>query len=295
MFSIIFLYLVFAATFPIAKQAISYASPYFIVAFRLIVSGIIFLAYQYLFDRKNFFIQKKDLWLFFKAITFYIYLAFIPEYWALRRLTATKVVIIYALIPFATAGFAYFLTKERLTKTKIFGMIIGFLGMIPLIMTPDHAKSTAQEFLTVSLAEAVLLVAVIALAYGWFPVKKLMTRGYTLPMINGTTMLVGGICALFTSFAIDGIYPLPIYQTGPFLLFAFALIIMANGIYYNLYGKLLRRYSFTLVSFASFLSPIFGTFFGWLFLSDQIRWNHFATLGCIALGLYVFYREELQQ
>ena len=185
MILILILYAVLAITFPIAKQALSYASPYFLVAFRLIISGIVFLVFQYCFDKKHFILRKNDILLFVKTTFFYTYLAFVPEYWALQRLTSTKVVIIYSFIPFVTAVCAYFFVKEQFTKTKVVGMAVGLLGMIPLLMTPDHAGSTTKELFTVSTAEAVLLIAVVALAYGWFPAKKLMSRGYSIQMING--------------------------------------------------------------------------------------------------------------
>ena len=126
-----------------------------------IAAGIIFLSLQYLFARKNFYIKREDWWPFIRTAFFYIYLAFVPEFWALQRLTATKVVIIYSITPFIAATLAYFLVSEKLTRLKVLGMIIGTLGVIPLLMTPDNSIATA-EFFRISIAEGVLLLAVVA-------------------------------------------------------------------------------------------------------------------------------------
>jgi drug/metabolite transporter (DMT)-like permease len=61
-----------------------------------------------------------------------------------------------------------------------------------------------------------------------------------------------------------------------------------------MYGWHLRKYSFTLLSFAGFLCPVFGAFFGWIFLSEPITWHHFVSLCLIASGLFLFYRDELK-
>lgn len=292
MITVVLMYAALAASFTVAKIVVSYASPYFAIGFRMTLAGTIFLGLQYFLNKDHFTLKKSDLWLFGKTALFYIYLAFIPEFWSLQYLTSSKVVILYSVTPFIAAILAYFLVGERLTKQKVIGMSIGIGGMLPILFMQD--SFSAQEILKISLPELALFVAIFAGAYGWFPVKQLMDRGYKLPMINGVTMLLGGIAALATSAIVEGVSSATqITQVGPFLLWILVLIVLSNGIFYNMYGWHLRRYSFTLLSFAGFLCPIFGSFYGWYFLSESITINHFISLGLVGIGLYVFYREEL--
>lgn len=293
MITIIFMYAVLAISFTIAKTAVQYATPYFLIGFRMMTAGTIFLSLQYLFNRKNFFLSTQDIWPFLKVAFFYIYLAFIPEFWALQKLSSSKVVIIYSITPFLAATFAYFLAGERFSFKKIIGMIVGFSGIIPILMTHDLA-GYAEEIFYISSREAALLIAVVSAAYAWFPLKKLMNKGYQLPMINGITMLMGGIGAMLTSFAVEGVTATHVYSMKPFLFWTLLLVFFSNGIFYNMYGWHLRRYSFTILAFAGCLCPMFGSFFGWFFLSEPITWHHFLSLALISVGLYVFYQEELR-
>jgi drug/metabolite transporter (DMT)-like permease len=294
MLIVIFMYAVLAATFTVAKKVLEYADPYFVIAIRMLFAGSIFLLFQYIYHRKKFFLHKKDLWLFCKAAFFYIYLAFIPEFWALTRLSSSKVVILYSITPFIVAVLAWLLVSEKLTTKKVFGMVIGFIGIIPILLTHDQA-GLSRELFKVSKAEGVLLIAIVSGAYAWFLIKQLMDKGYALPMINGITMLMGGIAALLTSFAVEGVFVRQVTDFKPFILYLALLIFLANGIFYNLYGWLLRRYSFTLLSFTGFLTPIFGSLYGYYFLSEQITWYHFASLVIIGTGLIIFYKEEWKQ
>jgi len=292
MLTVILMYAVLAATFTIAKTALGYGSPYFLLGFRFITAGVLFLGLQRIFNKKNFFLRREDIWLFLWTAFFYIYLSFIPEFWALVRLSSSKVVILYQTTPFIVAIFAYFLASEKFTAKKIIGMVIGFVAIIPILLTHNQA-GLSSEILKVSLAEAVLFIAIVSASYGWFPVKRLMNKGYTLPMINGVTMLVGGIGALLTSFAVEGVFVTHVFALKPFLFWTLLLVLAANGIFYNMYGWHLRRYSFTLLSFTGFLCPIFGSLYGWYFLSEQITWHHGLSLTLIIVGLFIFYKEEL--
>lgn len=291
MILIFVMYITIALGFVIAKLTLQYGAPFFTVAFRTITAGSCFLLFQFLFDRANFRIQRKDISLFLSTTFFYVYLVFIPEFWALEKLSASKVILIYTLTPFIVALFAYFLVREKFSLKKIIGMLVGLAGMVVIFITKD-AAGKGTEVLYISAREAALLISVISYGYAWFLIKKLSLRGYSLAMINGTTMLLGGTAAAITSFFYEGHFP--VTNIPQFLLWATIFTILANGVFYPLYGWLLHHYSFTLLSFAGFLTPIFGIFFGWSILSESITWHHFASLTFIFIGLYLFYQEEIR-
>jgi drug/metabolite transporter (DMT)-like permease len=293
MFLIVFMYAVLAATFTIAKTVLVYAKPFFTIGFRMTVAGIIFLLFQFFRNKKKFVFRKNDVWLFLQVILFNIYFAFIPEFWALSRgISSSKAVFMYSCTPFIVAVFAYFFAAEKFHAKKIIGMIIGFSGMIPILITHDSIGNVAREVFKISLPELVLLVAIISAAYGWFPVKKLMKKGYSLPMINGVSMSIGGILAFITSFLFEG-FSFSIANIPSFLFYIFLLILASNVVFYNLYGFLLKRYSFTFLSFTGFLTPIFGAIYGKLFLKESVTWHYGISLCSVIVGLYLFYQEEL--
>jgi len=136
--------------------------------------------------------------------------------------------------------------------------------------------------------------------------KSLTNRGYSFVFINGIGMLGGGILSLMLSLIKEGwptmkLQPEVIFKDlslldSPFFMLSFytiALIIVANIICYNLYGYLLSKYSPTFLSFAGFMTPLFGAFLGWFFLGEVITWHYFATVGFVILGLYLFYKDQL--
>ena len=294
MILVVLLYAILASTFVIAKIALSFAKPFFLIAFRMTVAGTLLLSYFWLFNRKNFYLNKKDLWLFFKVSLFHVYFAFIPEFWSLQYLSSSKVNLIYSATPFIAAVLSYFLLKEKLGLKKFTGMLIGLLGLIPIFMTQTDIREAGMQLLSISLPEVVLMCAVFSAAYAWFIVKELMGRGYSMIMINGVAMLLGGLLSFPTSFVIEGFGISPIFDFWPFLRWTLLLIFVANIVVYNYYAWLLKRYSITFVISSGFLCPIFGAFYGWFFLSELITWHYFASLACVMAGLYLFYRQEVR-
>lgn len=293
MFLIVLLYALLASSFVFAKYALDYAAPIFLIGFRMTLSGVLLLGYLYFFRKDAFRLKKEDLFLFFRVAFFHIYLAFITEFWALQYVTSSKTTLIYSLTPFIAATLAYFLLKEKLNTRKVIGMCVGVLGLCPILFQTQ--SEGGEKFFSISIPEIVLLVAVVSASYAWFDIKKLMAKNYSLLMINGFAMFTGGVAAFLTSFATEGFTPAPVTEFGPFLKYVLILVILSNVIFYNMYGWLLKKYSITFLTFAGFLSPIFGTFFGWFFRNDPITWHYWLSLGLITLALFIFYREEIKQ
>jgi drug/metabolite transporter (DMT)-like permease len=75
--------------------------------------------------------------------------------------------------------------------------------------------------------------------------------------INGTILLVSNINFTYIIFS------------------AIAVSIIGNIISYNLYSKLLIRYSITTILFSELLCPCFTAYYQWLFFNIAPKMNHF--------------------
>lgn len=286
MFLVALLYAILAATFVLAKNALAYAQPCFLIGFRMTLAGSLLLSFALI--RGNFIWHRQDWWLLVRVALFHIYFSFILEFWALQYLTALKTTLIYSLTPFIAALLSYILLKERLSVSKIVGILVGLCGMVPIFM---GSGGSLGELFQISVPDIVLFGAVVSGAYAWFLVKELLSKGYPLPVINGIAMLLGGLLSFATSFIFEA---QPFVSSWPnFLFWVGALILVSNIVVYNFYGWLLGRYSITFLTFAGFLCPSFAMLYDWLLLGGKLSINTLTSLGLVTIGLYIFYRQEL--
>jgi drug/metabolite transporter (DMT)-like permease len=292
MFLVLFLYAISAVSFFVVKQGLQYAKPFFSIGFRFCFVGLLLLAFQLIRNRKKLSIKRKDTWTFINVMLFNVYFVFIPLSWGLQYVSAFKAIFLFSFTPFIVAIFAYFLASERFSVYKISGMLISFIGMIPILMTQDDMREAAMELCSISLPEAAVLVSVVASSYAWFPIKRLLSKGYPAPLIHGTTMLGGGILALGTSFYIEGIKYLPVNDFGNFLICVSIVAFSSNIIFYGLYSYLLFRYSFTFLSFAQFICPICGSLLSWAVFGKIITWHYGVALFFFSIGMMLFYRDK---
>jgi drug/metabolite transporter (DMT)-like permease len=293
MFLVILLYALLALTFTLGKLAVAYANPLFLIAVRMIVGGGLLLAF-YMLKHRTFYLAPRDRATFISLTVFHIYLSFVPEFWALQFISSIKVNIMYATTPFIAMIFSYFLYKERVTRYQLAGALCAFIGLLPLLIKGEEATLTDwRTLLAVSMPELALFVSIVSGAYAWFIIKRLMNRGYSLSIINGVAMFAGGILSLLTWLLVRRPEVSPIVALKPFLLTVGGLIILSNLVVYNLYGWLLHFYSVNLVACVGFLSPLFGAFYGHIFLGESLGWQHGVAIVSIAIGLYLFFYKEL--
>lgn len=316
MILILILYMLLASTFTLGKAALDYAAPIFFIGLRMSIAGIVLLGYLYFFNRKSWKFSLKDIRSFVYITLFHIYLSYTLEFWALQYVASAKACFLYNLSPFITVLFSYFMFSEKMTRRKWLGLTIGFLGFLPVLIADAPAENSVGSFFFLSLPELCLLASAICAVVGWVTMKQLVSeKQYSPIMINGIGMFFGGIAALATSFLLEGKPALKFppgctkcfigsaflskeflysYAGGIFMLgiYTVILILIANIIFYNLYGFLLKKYSATFMSFVGFTCPLFAALFGWLFRGEAVSWPFFISVFIVFWGLYLFYNEE---
>ncbi len=296
MFLVTLLYALFASVFTIAKTGLEYTQPFFFVASRMMFAGILMIAYQYWYKGEKFIFSKKA-WSRVLCLAFFnIYLTNACELWGLKYLTSFKTCFIYSLSPFVSALFSYFLFTEKLSWRKWTGLLIGFAGFIPILMTQSSTEEQTGELFFLSWAELAVICAAVSSVYGWIVLKQLVNEEkYTPLMANGLSMLIGGTIALGHSWSVETWDPVPVTSFFPYLECTLLLIVISNMICYNLYGHLLKSYTATFMSFAGFTTPLFTALFGWIFLGEFVTWSFYVSFVIVFSGLLLYYQEELKQ
>lgn len=295
---IILMYALFSTSFSAGKVLLQYSSPIFLVGVRFFLAGAILLSYQFWWLKKGIHIKRHQLGNYAQIIILGIYLAYIFRFLGLQYLSSSKTAFLFNSSPFFTALYSYIFFHDRMTKKQWFGLIIGFLGLIPILLTSSPIEQEWGEFLFVSWPELCILIGVALHTYSWIVLRKLVHGTQHTPLVvNGITMFAGGILALITAPFVEGIEPItrPLGHLTEFIGWLLFVVIVSNVICYNLYGHLLKKYSPTFISFSGFLVPIFAAFYGWGLLSERITWHFYASCLIVFVGLYLFYQDELKQ
>lgn len=292
MILIVLLYGLFATSFSMGKLLLTYTSPIFLAGIRMSLAGSILLFYQYFFAHQHFKFRTKHLFLYAQLIFFGIYVTYILRFWALSYLPSFKTSFLYNFSPFFAWIYSYIFFNESITTKKATGLFIGFCGMIPMLLTGSTAETALGEWYFISWPEFAVIVSVASHSYSWIIMRKLVRdKSYAPSMVNGISMLIGGLLALVTSLFVENYTP--IENPLPFFSLLGLVIIISNIICYNLYAYLLKSYTATFLAFAGFLSPLFAALYGKFFLHETISWHFYCSSIIVFIGLYLFYQEEL--
>lgn len=295
MYLVFVLFALFGSVFTIGKASLSYASPFFIIGSRMAAAGLLMIVYQFFKDRSAFKMDKNG-WISVALFALLgMYITNVCEFWSLQFLTSAKTCFLYSASPFISSLLSYLILKETMTKKKWGGLILGFIGLLP-IMLSGATPSEVGGFLIFSWPEIVLLIGIMTSVLGWIFLKKTVShQTINLFVANGLGMLIGGLFALGHSYFVEPWSPLPIMELGGFIKTGVALLIISNLVAYNLYGYLLKRYSATFMAFAGLSTPFFASLFGWFFLKEVIPWPLWVGLAILFGGLMLFHQEEIKE
>lgn len=292
------MYAAWASVFSLGKWTLDHCPPLFLTASRMILAGIILLAFLAFRNRAALKINGKQLLSVTLLAIFNIYLTNALEFWGLQQMTAAKTCFFYSLSPFFSALLSYLHFGEKMNSRKWIGMGIGFVGFLPVLFMQKGSDELLSSLTFISWPELAMLGATLCSVYGWILLRLLVKDQSTSSlMANGSSMLIGGSLALIHSLLIDkwAPFPVPAADFAPFAQGVLMMTLISNILCYNLYGALLKRFTATFLSFMGLLSPVFASLSAWLFIGEPPSPIIFFSTGIVSIGLWLIYSAELRQ
>ena len=198
--------------------------------------------------------------------------------WGEQYIHSSLAALLQATMPIFTVILAIFLADdEHLTWTTAFGVVIGFAGVV-VLMLPDLRNGLHADLLG---QFAIVGASVSYAAAAIFARNRL--RGE--PPLSSTMgqMTMGALFTVPLSLIIDR--PFPLSPSAPAVLSWLGLTILGTVLAYIIYYALIDRTSATFVSTVTYIIPIVGLALGALVLDEPVTANLLISAVLIIAGV----------
>ena len=262
---------VWGSAFMFIKISADDFGPILLVNLRLLLAGALFLPFllqkKYLAYFKSHFSGILILGIFSNAFPFTMF-----SYASLGA-TSNMLGILNGTTAFMTMVVAYFWLKESITPKQIFGIILGFLGILVLV-NPANGSATIG-------ASVFALVGALSYSFSGVYIQKYQLNANKFVLI-GWAMLFGGLLLIPFSF-----FNLPDQMPNNNAIAALLWLgIVSTGIAYLGYIRLIEQIGAVRTSTVTYLLPVFSIIWGSIFLQEKITWIIFGGFIFVMIGMY---------
>jgi drug/metabolite transporter (DMT)-like permease len=186
--------------------------------------------------------------------------------------------------PLWIIGIEWFFLKDIRVKSRgITGLILGFIGIVYLILSTSHNADTNHNFF----ASALIVAATLSWGAGAVYARVAKTPGS--PMLSsGMELIFGGILVLITSFIMGEPTHFHVSQvTLRSLLGLLYLITLGSVVAFSAYIWLLGHTSATRISTHTYINPVIAIFLGWLIAGEKITPSLITATVIIIFSVYL--------
>ena len=262
---------VWGSAFMFIKISADDFGPILLVNLRLLLAGALFLPFllqkKYLAYFKSHFSGILILGIFSNAFPFTMF-----SYASLGA-TSNMLGILNGTTAFMTMVVAYFWLKESISPKQIFGIILGFLGILVLV-NPANGSATIG-------ASGFALVGALSYSFSGVYIQKYQLNANKFVLI-GWAMLFGGLFLTPLSF-----FNLPDQMPDNNAIAALLWLgIVSTGIAYLGYIRLIEQIGAVRTSTVTYLLPVFSIIWGSIFLQEKITWIIFGGFIFVMIGMY---------
>lgn len=260
--TVAFLAIVWGLAWPFTVVALRDSDPLLIASLRSIIGGVGLWAWRARSTSKEEF-RGRALWVTFVVGTCWVGIPLALTAWALQYVSGGLGSIFQSTTPFFVAIFAYLLLREQqLSAAKIFGLIIGFIGII-LLFSDDPQEATGGSAFV---AGAAVLLTSVLIGFAQVYSRKYF-KGHDLLGFNMYVLLVAGFETLPFCF-VGGVPRFSL--TTDLVLSILYLGVMATAIPFVLYFELFQRVNIVVLSMVSYIIPVVAVVSGIVWLGERI-------------------------
>jgi len=184
-------------------------------------------------------------------------------------------VILNSTAPMFGAIFAYIIVKDNLSYKKMLGLLLGTVG-VGVVTSITFAEGTIELYFSVI---ACILAAALYGLSGVYA-KKYASHIEAKELTLGSITISGIILLPFTIFS-------PVSGTVTFELIGMIIVfgVLCTAVAYLIYYYLLKEIGTVKALTVTYLMPVFGIFWSYLFYSEIITLNTLFGLVLISIGI----------
>lgn len=208
--------------------------------------------------------------------------------WGETRVSSGLAAILVGAMPIFTVLLAHWLTvDEKLTPSKVAGILLGFGGVVILFLPDLNAGATFNLV-------GGLAIVVAAISYA---LASIQARKHLKGVPHTTTalgqMITASLFLVPASLLFD--QPWTLQPSLPALLSLVTLAVVGTAFAYLMYYWLIEQIGATRTSLVTYVSPVIALFLGAIFLDEALHWTTFVGLVLIVAGVGLVSRKRTEQ
>jgi drug/metabolite transporter (DMT)-like permease len=251
-------------------------SPITMTAFRIMIAGVATIAIVW-FGRSMRKLSRKEwnltfLGALFGVVGHHYFLAT-----GLTLTNASNAVLILALLPLTTSILAVIFLDDRLTKWRILGIGLAFIGVLFI--------QGGEGQWSIDLGEFYIFIAMLVQAISFIHIKK-ATATLDSKQMTSLMLLLGSIGLFIISFILEpsGMVTVTGAPISLYILF-FISSIVATAIGHFLFNAAIQRIGAGQTAIFNNFVPFFGLLFSAIFLKEQLHFNQLFGFLFIVIGV----------
>jgi drug/metabolite transporter (DMT)-like permease len=245
------------------KMGVNQIPPFTFVFLRFAIASVCVLP----FFLKNLPKIDRDFYkvLLFSAILSYNVTAFAV---GVKLTTATISQVIYVFSPILVVVLSYFLLSERLSSQKIFGVILGFIGTVLVVLLPEISKGNVSAG---NLTGNLILVTAVIATSSYNTLSKKFQRKYSPMQLTAIFIFTTTIILAF--FSLFDLISHPSWWThlSPSAVWEVGYVgVLGTVLYYFLNQFIIKRASPFIASLMFYLQPLLTFVWAYFLLGEQL-------------------------
>ena len=272
--------LIWTSAFPAAKIGLMDSPPLLFLASRFLVAGALMLAWaHWRGSLRVMSLQELAVLATLGLLNHALYLGL--SWTGMGSLSSGLSTILISANPIVVAVLSAFLLREPLTRQKVGGLALGFLGVAFIVRNRIGSSIDSPEgFLLV-------LAALFTLAFGTVLYKKCPVK---TDIVTGTgfQIILSGVMLLPVAFWFEDLSAISL--TPSFVGAYLWLVVVVSIAGYQLWFNLLERGSASAASVWFFLTPPLGLIAGAWLLNEPLNWIDFIGIVPVILGIVMVTR-----
>ena len=271
---------IWGGAFTLNKFALEVYSPEILVTARLLIASIILVGFVLIISKRIDIEFSNWRYYFFMSIIGIVAPFLLISYGQIG-IDSSLAGILMSTMPISTLILShFFLDDENMTKKKLIGFLVAFIGMIILIMPEESIVE--DNFIDGIYSELMVISGAILYSFAAVYGKRFKITN-PLNASTGVILYSAIIMGIYIMFNFD-LTPSS-YGNSEHLAAVIILGVFCTAIATIIYFQILQSSGATFISIMNYLIPVWAIFFGVIFFEEDVSWNYFIGLVIVIFGI----------